>query len=445
MVDSEQHDANPALLHVATPEEFFPPVSSWSRVGGAILVIAFVALLLLCSVLRYKVTVQAQAAIRPAGELRIVQAQIGGQIQDILVTQNQTVEAGTVIAYVDDSHLRTEQSKLRTAIDNASLQVEQLQTQLTAFDLQIEAEQDLMQRRQSTARAALRLREREREQQLVTTAADVDEAQAQVDLAREELSRYTTLAERGVVSELEIKELQAKLRAAEAQLTRVEAALNPSAAQIEIASANIVQERARGAATLARLRREREQLLQRVTDNQSILDNQEEDLRQNAADIASAVVRAPVTGVIQLLTLRNPGQMVEKGELIARIALADNALEVKAFVAIQDIGDVAIGQPVFMRVSACPYPDYGTLQATVIAISPDAITSQNPSRAIERGARLASTTGYEVTARPDTLVLEDAGRSCEIQAGMEGRADIVSREETVLRFLLRKVRLAAGV
>ena len=98
-----------------------------------------------------------------------------------------------------------------------------------------------------------------------------------------------------------------------------------------------------------------------------------------------------------------------------------------------------------MRVSACPYPDYGTLQARVTAISPDAITSQNSSRLGERGARLGSTTGYEVTARPDTLVLEDAGRFCEIQAGMEGRVDIVSREETVLHFLLRKARLIIDV
>jgi HlyD family secretion protein len=149
--------------------------------------------------------------------------------------------------------------------------------------------------------------------------------------------------------------------------------------------------------------------------------------------------------VVQELTLRNRGQVVQEGELVARIAMADNALEVKAFVAIQDIGDVAVGQLVFMRVSACPYPDYGTLQATVTAISADAITSQDASRQVERGARLGSMTGYQVTARPETLVLEDGARSCRIQAGMEGRADIVSKEETVLQFLLRKARLIADV
>jgi HlyD family secretion protein len=216
-------------------------------------------------------------------------------------------------------------------------------------------------------------------------------------------------------------------------------------ADIEIASENIVQQRARGEATLARLLRERQQLLRLMTGNETTLENYKEDLSQITSDISDAVIRAPVSGVIQEFTLRNRGQVVQKGELVARIALADNALEVKAFVAIQDIGDVAIGQRVFMRVSACPYPDYGTLQATVTAISPDAITPQITSRLVERGARLGSMTGYDVTARPDTLVLENGGRSCEVQAGMEGRVDIVSREETVLQFLLRKARLITDV
>ena len=40
-----------------------------------------------------------------------------------------------------------------------------------------------------------------------------------------------------------------------------------------------------------------------MTDNQTILENYEEDSRQIASDIFSAIVRSPVTGVIQELTL----------------------------------------------------------------------------------------------------------------------------------------------
>jgi multidrug efflux pump subunit AcrA (membrane-fusion protein) len=135
---------------------------------------------------------------------------------------------------------------------------------------------------------------------------------------------------------------------------------------------------------------------------------------------------------------------VRTGDLIARIAPPNSTLQIKALVAIRDIGRVDIGQRVHVRVSACPYTDYGTLEGTVTAISPDAIMAQDVGR-IYGGAAVAGATGYEVTARPDGLVLADGVHLCDIQAGMEGRADIVTTQETVLKFLLRKARLSADI
>jgi multidrug efflux pump subunit AcrA (membrane-fusion protein) len=50
-----------------------------------------------------------------------------------------------------------------------------------------------------------------------------------------------------------------------------------------------------------------------------------------------------------------------------------------------------------------------------------------------------------VTIKPETLVLGKGKNPCHIQLGMEGRVDIVSREETVLKFFLRKARLIADL
>lgn len=223
----------------------------------------------------------------------------------------------------------------------------------------------------------------------------------------------------------------------EARLARVEAALDPSDAGIEIAAQNIVQEQARGEAMLAALLREREQLRQRMIETETSRENYEEDFEQIESYISSATIRSPVKGVIQELTLRNAGQFVREGDLVARIAPADDALEIKAIVAIQDIGAVAVDQRVHMRVSACPYPDYGTLDATVTAISPDVMRPLDTRASQGLGGGI----GYEVTARPDTLALTDRDSRCSIQPGMEGRADIVSHQQTVLRFLLGKARL----
>ncbi len=68
------------------------------------------------------------------------------------------------------------------------------------------------------------------------------------------------------------------------------------------------------------------------------------------------------------------------------------------------------------------------------AITPDAITPQN------RGTS-AIASYYEVTIQPERPFVVRRDRSYPITSGMEVTADIISREETVLTFILRKARL----
>ncbi|NEO42018.1 MAG: HlyD family efflux transporter periplasmic adaptor subunit [Moorea sp. SIOASIH] len=151
-----------------------------------------------------------------------------------------------------------------------------------------------------------------------------------------------------------------------------------------------------------------------------------------------------------MLNLRNPGQTVRSGEEIAQILPGDAPLKVKAVVSPSDIGKLAEGQKVHMGVSACPYPDYGTLKGVVSQISEDTIKPQsNGARAMVSSALSqkgrAATAFYEVTISPESHVLGKGKNQCSLQLGMEGRADIISREETVLRLLLRKARLVTDL
>ena len=112
---------------------------------------------------------------------------------------------------------------------------------------------------------------------------------------------------------------------------------------------------------------------------------------------------------------------------------------IKAQIAAQDIDKVKLGQQVQMRVSACPYPDYGTLKGTIATIAPDTLptTSNSVNTATPQGF-------YEVTIQPQTKFV-GSDRQCQLQPGMEGKADIISRSETVLNFILRKARLIADL
>jgi multidrug efflux pump subunit AcrA (membrane-fusion protein) len=59
------------------------------------------------------------------------------------------------------------------------------------------------------------------------------------------------------------------------------------------------------------------------------------------------------------------------------------------------------------------------------------------------GATNANTDRYKVMIKPNSLVLSQGKKKCKLQVGMEGKADIIASEETVLQFLLRKAKLLA--
>ena len=442
-------ETNPDFLPLVTPEEFLPSVSRWLTWGGLALLAIFGTAVTLASLLKYKITVKAPAIIRPAGELRIVQALTEGAVKNIAVEPNQLVNKGEAIFYIDDSRLQTQKSQLQGNIQLSQLQLNQINAQIFALDRQIQAETDKLQGTLAAAADGLSLSQRNYQNQQITTAAEVREVEAAVWLAKDELERYQKLAQTGAVSELQLKEKEATLKTAKARLEKMKAYVNPSHAEVAIAEDKIAEERARGEATLAMLNKEREQLIQQRVEIETEIDRERKELKQVEAEITATVVRAPASGIIQELNLRNVSQLVSPGEIIARIAPSDNSLKIKALVASQDINQVQADQEVQMRVSACPYPDYGTLKGTVRAISPDAIMPQdNPAStsSLFRGKIAgvkATNAAYEVTIEPERLTLEIGKRTCTIQSGMEARAEIISREETVLAFILKKTRLIA--
>ena len=122
---------------------------------------------------------------------------------------------------------------------------------------------------------------------------------------------------------------------------------------------------------------------------------------------------------------------------------SDAALEIKATVSPQDISKLKANQKVQMRISACPYSDYGTLNGTVIQIASDITQVQsNPNDLSDKQVKPAF---FKVLISPRNSSFGRGKSICSLRAGMEETADIITREETVLRFLLRKARLTTNL
>jgi multidrug efflux pump subunit AcrA (membrane-fusion protein) len=493
MVNTPQED----FLPLVESSDFLPPISFWAKLGGLFIVGAVGIAIAVASVTKYKVTVKAQATVRPVGGLRIVQAATEGTITHIAVNENQVVKTGDVIATIDNSHLQTKKSQLKSNIQQAQLQLVQINAQISATGSQIKAETDRINSAVASADADLRGHRRSYQEKQITTVTEVQEADANVKIAEQELhvaqaelksahanfrateaalaavrtkrNRYEIVAKQGGLSQDQFEEVQLvflqQSSAVEAQKAVVEAQKQKieqlqqavsaatarwqrtQAAEVAIASERLAQEKATGAANLATLTKERQALIQQQIQISKQLERDVSELQQVEIDLKQTIISAPANGILFGLNLRNSNQIVRSGEEIAQIVPSNTTLIVKALVGAEDIGKVKIGQKAQLQVSACPYPDYGTLKGQVNAISPDAFVSQG-NGAMATTATTASnhkggaaTSFYEVTIQPENLLLGMNNNQCPIQLGMEGTADIISREETVLQFFLRKTRL----
>lgn len=494
-------DPHPDLLRPVKSDDFLPPISLWTTLGSLFLVATVGCAFTLIAVIKYNVTVNAPAIVRPSGEVKIVQAATEGTVKSIEVKENQQVQQGMAIALIDNSRLLTQKSQLQGNIQQYQQQLTQIAAQINSLDAQITAETTATERAIASAQADLSRTQRDYRDRQITTSAEVQEAEANLKLAQAELQkaqeelqkeqanllsalanlktaevnlkaaksrrdRYKPLAESGAISKDRLEETELAVQqqeqavlgqkaalegqtqtvqgqaqtierqkqaveVAQAKLQKVKAAQNPNSASVTIAQEKIAQEKAKGDATLATLKKERESLIQRRIEIQNQINRDTRDLGQIETELQKSIVRSPTDGTILQLNLRNAGQTVRLGDSIAQIAPSNAAIVVKVRVAAQDIGKITVGQKSQMRVSAYPYPDYGVLEGKVSAIAPDAITPQNG----------VSAPYYEITIQPEKTYLVKSEQKYPIESGMQISADIISREETVLTFILRKARL----
>ncbi|MDZ8053121.1 MAG: HlyD family efflux transporter periplasmic adaptor subunit [Aulosira sp. ZfuVER01] len=448
-------------------EDFIPPVSAWTSLAGVFLVGTVGSAFGLSSWVKYNVTVKAAATVRPIGDVRLVQPKMEGTVKNILVKENQVVKQGDIIAYLDVEQLRIKKSQLLGNIQQGRLQLVQIDAQISSLDTQIIAEKRVIEKTVSAAQSDLARSQRDYEDRQINSAselqaaeaslqkayADLQKAYADLDFAKLDRDRYEQLSNTGAIGRREYEEkklivtqiestIEGEKRAidiAKAKVQSAKAAVNPTRATVDISQERIAQETARGDANIAILAKEKQALIQRRIDMQNQFSQSVKEIQQIENELRNSIIRATSDGIILKLNLRNPGQVVRASEPIAEIVPQDAPLVIKAVIPTAEIKNVAVGQKVQLRVDACAYPDYGTLKGVVKTISPDVITAQNNNAGV---ATATPSAGYfEVNIQPETMAFGNENHQCHIQSGMDAKADIISKEQTALQFMLRKARL----
>jgi HlyD family type I secretion membrane fusion protein len=425
-------------------EDLIPPASPLIALGGLSLVTIFSVGLGLTALIDYNVTVKSPSTVRPMGETRIAQAAIAGKVRQIMVKPNQSLQQGEILAILDDSELKRQQSKIQNSIQQNQKQLLNVDWQIQQIERQINYESIIGDRNVAVAKQNYQATLREYQDREVIVQANLQEAESILAYAQEEFNRYQSLTEVGAISLQQAKEKEQAVKTAHARLKKARVEQNPSTASVIIAMENITREERRNQADITVLAQEKQELINNRVELEKQTYQAQQESEQLKAQLQQTVIRSPIAGTILELKIRNPGQIIMPGDTIAQISPENTPLLIKSQVAVDDISKVEICREqlisrcqqgkVQMKVSAYPFSDYGILPGAVRSISADTFTTKNNS-----------TSYYEVIIEPEKLQMSRNGKLYPIQPGMSVSSSIIAQEDTLMKFLLRKTRLLADV
>ena len=392
------------LVHVAS-DQFLPPPGSWSHSIGSRVLIAAGLLVVASCFWPIEETVRASGVVRPTGENVVVQSPLAGRIQKVLVRPNQVVQPNQLLAVIDQSSLKANRQQLLTELDQLQLQWRQTLQQKKDLDVEL----------RSSALLSKAL--------IGSSFGDVDKAKASLAFAASESQRYVSLARVGAVPELLSQEKVARY--------------TQSMSELKQAHFSVAQQRARQLVDQAKLR----QGLNGLNNTLAELARQKAGLDSRLIDatraLTTASIRSPISGSVVATSLNHPGQVLSAGEVIARLAPLHAPMEAKVVVSAQSIGKIRVGQKTYLKITGCPYSEFGLMIGEVTSISADAL-QQNK-------ANVSAAPAYEVNVRPTNHSLKRGNSRCDLRLGMDLQADLMTGRNTVMTFLLRKLRLMSQV
>ena len=457
-------DATGLLLRrVSAPsrheQEFLPaaleivetPVAPFANLIGLAIIALFCIALAWASLGKMDIVATASGKIIPSGRTKVVQPFEIATVRAIDVQEGQTVRAGDILVELDSTAnvaevdrlsaellvAELDAARLRAALSNASDPIAAFVPPPGADPGQVRLYQQLVANQVAEQRAKIAGLDRQQAQHeadRAAVAATVDKLSAAIPLLRERAETKRYLADRGTSSKMSALELEQNLIEYQHELQVQRNRL----AEAEASLAAIEQNRAQTAAEYRRTA---------FTD----LASAEQKIGSFTQEIVKATKKtqlqrltAPVDGTVQQLAVHTVGGVVTPAQQLMVIVPSDSRLEIEATVENKDIGFVAEGNPVEIKVETFNFTKYGLLHGTVTQLSHDAIVpernSQSPTDSRQPPAP-PETQEPVYTARIslDRDNMDIDGRSLALGPGMAVTAEIKTGRRRVIEYLLSPV------
>ncbi len=316
-----------------------------------------------------------------------VAPKLSGRILEVRVREGDTVNAGDVIAVLDDQQVRAREDQAHAVLMSADARGKAARDQISVLRERLHAAQ--LQTEWSRADSSSRVLQAQAD--LAGAEAQLAQQQASYQLALFDKDAYARLAESGAVSERQGKQAASAADQQAAAVAAAQKRVDAAQGALETAKANLATPEIRAADSLA-VRRQIAQQDAEVASAEAQIDQARAQLQEAQANRQDLTVRAPFAGTV-VTRAAEPGEVVLTGTALVTLVDLGNVY-LRGFVPEGRIGLVKVGQPARAYLDSNPKQP---LDATVTRIDPQATFT--PENTYFRDDRVKQVVGVKLTLK----------------------------------------------
>lgn len=432
MLDPLAYDFRPDLLTI----QHSPP-SAWPR-GLLLAVVGLLGLLILWAVFaKLDVVATAQGRLVPMTFTKVVQPAEPGVVLDILVKEGDAVKAGQVLLRLDARLAQSELLGLGKDVSIKRLTLRRIEAELAdrsftpsandPTDLAAQMDAQFKARRQSYMDALAQETEalNKAKADLASANQVLSKLQQTVPIYRQSAEAYDKLLKEGFVGEVAANEKRRDFMEREQDFKAQES--NVLSLQSVIAGSG---------KKLASIRSSyRSQLENERMETFTLLNKSAQEFDKSTIRSGLLEIKAPSDGIVKDLSVTTKGAVVQAGSLLLNLVPREEPVQAEVLLSNEDVGFVAVGQKVQVKIAAYPFQKYGLLEGNVVLLAAD---SSDPKQQQQTQQPQLSYRAL-VSIKNQALVAPN-GEKLALSPGMLISAEIHQGQRTVLEYLLSPVQ-----
>lgn len=428
------------------------PVSPAGRMMMGVIGLLVVIAVVWAIIGQIDIVATASGRVIPSGEIKLIQPLEIGVVKRIAVVEGDHVTANEVLVELDPTTNAADRDRYAHDLMQADIDIARLRAVISGSASDFipppdsdPALTDVARRQMAAQIAQAQAKLDDLDEQIVAKAAERDQAKATIEkidaslpLLQQKLDIYNKLRATQFTSE--VTRLDTERQVAEEKHDRDAAVQQVSGAVAQMAA--LTQQRTETDAEF------RSQALDDLRKATQFASEQREELVKASQLTQLQVLRAPVSGTVEQLTVHTIGGVVQPAQTLMVVVPDQSKLEVEAMLPNRDAGFVHAGQIAELKVEAFNYTRYGLLHGAVRTVSRDALRNERdapkpqeedeagkPPPQSQQNAQPADSAYVARLSIAETTVQTEQGPMA-IEPGMTVTAEIRTGQRRLIDYLL---------